>query len=293
MKTESVVALRLHIGVYLTLSSLSVLLNGTFLIVIWKSWTILKQRRITYHVTNLALSDSMVGASTFFHYISIVAAEGETAASSVFSTIAWTATLTSLLAVCLMAVERGLCIMKPFTWNQILPLKRILKIMVANWVLALPLSILMEFYTLPMMFTLLVLFNIPIFVTTAVYASIYMKIRKTTSEEVHDETEQNSSAAIEVRRNNMMQRKVGGFVLILTLILLATVSPSFLVVTIKISCELFESNCKFIGTVTTLTHYFYMLELTNFIVNPILYVWRMSMYRQAFCKMFGRDSSEN
>ena len=286
LKTETVATFRVQIGVYLTLSSLSVLLNGTFLIVIWKSWTILKQRRITYHVTNLALSDSMVGASTFFQYISIVAAGAHTAASSVFCTITWTATLTSLLAVCLMAVERGLCIMKPLMWNQILPLKRILKIMVANWILTLPLSILMEFYPLPMKFTLLVLFNIPIFVTTVVYTSIYMKIRKATSEKVHDETEQNPSAAIEVRRNNLMQRKVGGLVLILTLVLLATVSPSFLVSSIKISCELFESNCKFIGTVTTLTQYFYMLELTNFIVNPILYVWRMSMYRQAFWKMF-------
>ena len=179
--TESPVAIRAQLGVYLTLSALSFILNGTFLIVICKSWKFVKKRRITYHVTNLAISDSIVGASTFCHYISKEVYGGETPVSSAFITIVWTATLTSLLAVCLMAVERAVCITKPLTWKQIVPLKTILKVMAGNWVLTLALAILLHFYTLKMMFVLLVLFVISIFVTAVVHTSVYVKIYKAKS----------------------------------------------------------------------------------------------------------------
>ena len=293
--TESAATIRARIGIYITLSTLSFLLNGTFLMVICRNWKFVKGRRITYHVTNLAISDFIVGMSTFCHYISIVAADGETAVSSAFTTIVWTATLTSLLAVCLMAIERAVCIMKPHTWNQILPLNRVLMVMAGNWVVTLVLAIIMHFYTMKMMFTLLVLFNIPIIVTTVVYTSIYIKITKTKSKE--DETKQKCTEPKGQKSGNkLMERKVANVVLILTLVLLTTVTPSFLVVSIKIACEAFELNCAFIETVTILSHYIYMLEIVNFVVNPILYVWRISMYRQAFWRLLGRsvdsDSSQ-
>ena len=99
-------------GVLLTLSAFSFLLNGTFLIVICKSWKLVKRKRITYHVTNLAISDCAVGASTFCYHISLVAAGRITNLSLVFYRIAWMAVLTSLLSVCLMAIERAVCIKK-------------------------------------------------------------------------------------------------------------------------------------------------------------------------------------
>ena len=98
---------------------------------------------------------------------------------------------------------------------------------------------------------------------------------------------------LEERRNSLMQTKVGTFVLILTLILLTTVSPSFTVVAVKMACDVFELHCKFIETVTMLTHYFYMLEIINFVVNPVFYAWRITTYRKAFWKMFGRAGRKN
>ena len=286
-KTDSAALIGARYGVYLTLSALSLLLNGTFLIVICKSWKFMKRRRITYHVTNLALADSIVGASTFSHYIAILAADGEdTVVSSVFTTITWTASLSSLLAVCLMAIERAVCFKKPHTWNQILPLKRVLLVMASNWVVTLALAILLHFYQLTMMFTLLVLFYVPIFVTAAVYTNMCVEMWRVKSNQVNEDVAKTG-------RNSLKQRKIGSFVLIWALILLVTMAPSCLTLAVKMTCELFELNCTFIETVNMLTHYFYMLEITNFIVNPILYVWRVSLYRQAFWKMFGRVDSES
>ena len=98
------------------LCAVSFILNGTFLIVICKNWTLLKRRRITYHVTSLAISDFLVGASGFCRFIVILATGKITSRFSLeFRIIQSMAILTSLLAVCLMAIERSLCVKKPLT----------------------------------------------------------------------------------------------------------------------------------------------------------------------------------
>ena len=98
-----------------------------------------------------------------------------TTLSLAFNKIAWMAILTSFLAICLMAIERALCIKRPHTWTQILPLKIILQIMAANWVLALSLAILMHYYMVVMSFIFLVLLFIPIIVTSLAYVNMYIK----------------------------------------------------------------------------------------------------------------------
>ena len=279
------------IGSFLTLCALSFFLNGTFLIVICKSWKVVKERRITYHVTYLAISDCIVGASAFCLVISKIVTGGMTTLGLAFTKIAWMATLTSLLSVCMMAVERAVCIIKPHTWTQILPLKRILQIMAGNWVLALTLAIIKHYYNVVMSFIFLVLFFIPIIVTSLVYVNMYIKIRS--ASKVRDETEHNSAAKIKERRNSMIQRKIGTFVLILVLILIISVSPLYITVFIEVSCELFKLKCKLIETVDKVHYYFHLLAMMNHVVNPIFYAWRISLYRQAFWKMFGRAGSEN
>ena len=269
-------------AVLVVLSSLSFILNGTFLIVISINWTLVRRRRITYHVTNLAFSDFQVGACTFCGYVAAVVAGQKTTLTLVFGKAAWVAVLTSLLAVCLMAIERSLCIKKPLTWNEILALKRILRIMVGNWVLALLLAILMHFYTVEMKITFLILCYIPVFATSLVYINMYMRISK--SGEADNETQQ--SFSIGERLNKLMQQKVGNVVLILTLVLVITMTPIVMFGAVKATCELLD--CKFLETINTLVMYSYLLSTMNFVVNPILYAWRIRLYRQAFWKMLGR-----
>ena len=125
--------------------------------------------------------------------------------------------------------------------------------------------------------------------TSFVYVSMSIKIRRSTN--VIGETEQNSAATIQERRNNIMQRKVGSFVLILVLILIISVSPLYIALLVKMSCEVL--NCKFIETVEKVEYYFRLLAIMNHVVNPIFYAWKISLYRQAFWKMFRRAGSEN
>ena len=190
--------------------------------------------------------------------------------SSVFRILQSMAVLTSLRAVYLMAIERPLCI-KPLIWNKILSLKRILRIMVENWVFALPLAILKHFYTLKMTI---------VFLYIPCMQSFFLKISK--SNAVDDETQQSSS--IGERKKKLMQQKIANAVI--TRVLVITIAPTLLANVIYKSCNLL--NCKSIGTMKTLATCSLILLTLNFIVNPILYGWRISLYRQAFWKMLGR-----
>ena len=269
------------------LCAVSFILNGTFLIVICKNWTLLKRRRITYHVTSLAISDFLVGANVFCRYIAIIATWKITRLSSVFLIIQYMAVLTSLLAVCLMSIERLLCIKKPLTWNRILSLKRILRIMVGNWVPVLPLGILLYFYTFQMTIILAVFFYT--FQSLSLHC-VHQYVRKDLEINVVDDGIQQSSSIGE-RLKKLMQQKVANLVLILTLVLIITIAPTLLVIVIRESCILL--NGKFIGTMKTVVTYSKILSMLNFIVNPILYVWRINLYRQAFWKMLSRGRNEN
>ena len=170
-------------------------------------------------------------------------------------------------------------------------MKRILQIMTGNWVLALTLAILMHYYKVVMSFIFLVLFFIPIIVTSLEYVNMYIEIRS--ASKVLDETEENSTALTEQGRNNIIERKIGTFVLILVLILIISVSPLYITVFIEVSCELFKLNCNLTETVGKVHYYFNLLAMMNHVVNPIFYAWSISLYRKAFWKMFGRAGSEN
>ena len=272
-------------AVYVTLAGSSLLLNGIFLAVLWNSWTIVKRKRITYYVANLALSDTLLGASTCGHFLMRINGSTGTPQSKMLVVISWTATLTSLLAVSLMAVERALLILKPHNWMQILPQRKICYLLLGNWLVTLPLAILMHFYTLTMRFFLLVLFYVPILVTSILYSIVYKGI----SEAVRYNNELGERVlADNERKASMFNRKVAAFVRLLTVVLLVTVLPSFLCLFTKTTCELFKIELNAIDTVTELSYYFYMLELSNFVLNPIIYIWRINLYRQAFWHLVGK-----
>ena len=159
--------------------------------------------------------------------------------------------------------------------------------MVGNWVPVLPLGILLYFYTFQMTIILAVFFYT--FQSLSLHC-VHQYVRKDLEINVVDDGIQQSSSIGE-RLKKLMQQKVANLVLILTLVLLITIAPALLAIVMRESCKLL--NCKFIGTMKTFVTYALILLTFNFIVNPILYAWRISLYRQAFWKMFGRGGNEN
>ena len=114
---------------------------------------------------------------------------------------------------------------------------------------------------------------------------------RTTVSEVED-SDQNTShhAASE----NIAQRKVTIVVSILLVVLIGTIVPYFILL------QMFTVNNTFDPTVASkvdlevyMTAYFYAdaFLYVNFFVNPIIYAWRLRMYRKAFYSLLRRCTS--
>ena len=105
------------------INAISFILNGLFLFVLVKNKDLVKRKRITYHVANIAVADTLYGLGSFCVFV-LNEARFEIWLS--FLVMWHVGYFASQVAVLLMTIERSIVITKPLTWNDILPRKRML-----------------------------------------------------------------------------------------------------------------------------------------------------------------------
>ena len=262
---------------------LSFILNSMFLFVLARNKDLVKSKRITYHVANLALTDTLVGFSLFFT---------ATIRSGIvhvnidcfvwFYSIKLGALFVSVMAVLFMAIERIVVIKRPYTWKEILTLKRVFVVIFITWITAvilviipLPIGYKLSKTTL---FLLIFLFcGIAIFIANSVIACLLQ----------HKKTQQTS---------NRSKKKAIKLVIMINIILAVTCVPYAVVYLILYICSLPSWNCN--SNIVYLLYFdvgtfLYVLAYINFFINPIIYIWRDATYRKAFCNMFKKSTRLN
>ena len=262
---------------------LAFILNSTFLFVLARNKDLVKCKRITYHVANLALADTLVGLSLFMSATirrDIVHVGID--CLGWFQLINLGAIFVSFMAVLFIAIERIVVIKWPYTWKEILTLKRVFVVIFITWITAvilviipLPIGAKLSKTTL---FLLIFLFcGIAIFIANSVIACLLQ----------HKKTQQTS---------NRSKKKAIKLVIMINIILAVTCGPHAVMYLILYICFLPSSNCNFnivyllyfdVGT------FLYVLAYINFFINPIIYIWRDATYRKAFCNMFKKPPRLN
>ena len=116
------------------MNAISFILNGLFLFVLARNKDLVKRKRITYHVANIAVADTLYGLGSFCFFI--VRNENEVTYEKLllFFMMSCVGYLASQAAVLLMTIERSIVITKPLTWNEILPRKIMLLFMLCSWI---------------------------------------------------------------------------------------------------------------------------------------------------------------
>ena len=110
------------------------MLNGIFLFVLVNK-DLVKRKRITYHVANIAVADALYGLGSFCFNIVLLHLNEETYATLQSFHVMWlVGYYASQAAVLLMTIERSIVITKPLTWNEILQRKRVLLFMLCSWI---------------------------------------------------------------------------------------------------------------------------------------------------------------
>ena len=117
------------------MAAISFILNGLFLFILARNKDLVKRKRITYHVANIAVADTLYGLGKFCYYIVLEHPNEVTdeiwLSFSMMSNLGYYA---SQAAVLLVTIERSIVITKPLTWNKILPRKRMLLFIFGSWI---------------------------------------------------------------------------------------------------------------------------------------------------------------
>ena len=112
--------------VAIIMNGISFILNGLFLFVLARNKDLVKRKRITYHVANIAVADTLYGLGRFCYFILLLNRNEVTYIFLPFIVMYNVGYFASQAAVVLMTIERSIVITKPLTWNEILPRKRML-----------------------------------------------------------------------------------------------------------------------------------------------------------------------
>ena len=286
--------LKHHLILKIILAAFSFLLNGLFFIVLARNRHLVKQKRITYHVANLAVADTLYSLTRFCFIIALLYPNELAIKQSrpLLDSMCAGFYLASQTAVLLMTIERSIVVAKPLTWNEILPRKRMLLFMLCSWIAVVTLVavyhyLLWKTYLWSQELRLVGFTFHLVFLLSSAAVNIYMfkKLRKKDGlADSHLSTRVIQQANAQ-QTSMHLKRKASKLVLLLAVIMIVTCLPTFLRNLIRHTCHSYKLRCnlQFNSTILKVS---FLLQILNFIVNPLVYIWKDRIYRNAFYRTF-------
>ena len=217
------------------MSEISFILNGLFLFGLARNKDLVKRKRITYHVANIAVADTLYALGTFCFFIVWNGNEVTYEKLLPYIMMSNVGFLASQVAVLLMTIERSIVISKPLTWNEILPRKRMLLFMLCSWIAVVTLVavyhyLLWKTYLWSQELRLVGFTFHLVFLLSSAAVNIYMfkKLRKNDGlADIQQSTRQLPQAATQ-KKSIHLRHKASILVLLLAVIMIVTCLPNSL-----------------------------------------------------------------
>lgn len=285
-------ALTLAIGI------LSVLFNGTLLIVMT-----LNSRQVfaslgSYFIANLAVADLITGLNSIgwgmngFHPFSL-------GVQKALLCVFWITVQVSFYTILVMSTERLIAIVFPFRAALLMSKKKTVLYCVAVWIVAIICAVFINLECgKTVMFALIVFFELAIIAIVIEYVFVFRQLRalwQHSKKRVLHGKQSSVAASGGCKETSDVQREYQVTVVVVTLavILVLTVFPYNLATQVYLACELFRPSAC-VGREEVLQKfmwYYFPIELLNFVLNPVVYAWRLPKYRKAFLVTFGLQKS--
>ena len=251
------------------IGGMAVILNGLLLIAMIRNASKIFTSNGAYLVANVAIADLLTGLNSSLWGIKKLFLLSETVTNASFS-LFWTSIEASFLTIFVMSLERYIAILHPFKANLWLSKTRTIQSCILIWIISGLCGIYMTFNKETARLVLALFFEITILVTCFLYYKIFIKLE-----------ERRKSLPLQlsnINGNSELQREyqLTTVVAVLTIILIVTVLPYMIAG--QISVTIYDANLRLF------LHYYFPVELTNFLLNPIVYALRLPKYRSAILK---------
>ena len=262
--------------VILTIGLLSVITNAILLAILYLDP--LKRFRTTtsYLIISLTISDFLTGSiacvATFDSYVAIV--------------ILHTTILSSTLTIFFMACERLVVVTYPLKAKSLITRRRVGLFIAANWIVSSVLGGVVGGLPEPensyLRLSLLSIILILVLVLVVIYFMIIWRTK-------HRPTF--SSETMRTRSLRIIQReqRLTRVLFLLITVLMVTVVPYFAAIVVLTGYRIFSDPLYAPNSVFFIHSYFFPVELVNFLVNPIIYAWRLPDYRHSLYFYFRKS----
>ena len=177
-----------------------------------------------------------------------------------------------------MSCERLVVVVHPFKAKRLITKRRIRVFIAASWLVSSVLGGLMCVLQMSHMEYLeLVLFS-TILIFVLVLVVMYFAIIWHTKHKPKFSPESMRNRGVTIAQR---QQRLTGVLLLLVTVLMVTVVPYLTVMAVFAGYRIFSDSRLVPNGFIFFSNYYFPVELLNFVVNPIIYAWRLQDYRQS------------
>lgn len=277
-------------------SGLAIVLNGVLLASMYKERKKIFVTRIAYLVANLAFADFLNGVFSILLQQPIKEIEFEFDSRHLITMpLQWSVFCASFLTLFLMAAERLVVVTLPMVWSSVLTIPRTALCILCVWLFSAAggFAIRYKRYYAKFVICILVEFCAVSFIATHIY--ILWILRRREKRHILKEDPANEKLCTARTPNeNIVHRKVTIVVTILLLVFIVTSVPYLVCVQMFMIQNTIDDTLSSRINVEVFDVVFLYAEafsFVNFFSNPIIYAWRLRMYRKAFYSLLGRSTS--
>ena len=263
--------------VIFAIGGLSLLTNGILLLILYLDP--LKKFRTTtsYLIISLTISDFLTGG---------VACASTFKIPLVIPSLLWGTFLISSLTIFFMSCERLVVVVYPFKAKRLITKRRIRVFIAASWLVSSVLGGLMRGLPQPQNdYLQLTLFS-TILILVLLMVVMYFAIIWHTKHKPKFSLELKCNRAVTIAQREQRLRAV---ILLLVAVLIVTVVPYLTVMAAFAGYRIFSDLRLVPNGFRDFWHYYFPVGLLNFVVNPVIYAWRLQDYRQSLFFYFRKS----
>ncbi|XP_028393369.1 cannabinoid receptor 1-like isoform X2 [Dendronephthya gigantea] len=264
----------------ITIGSAAALMNGLLLLVLYNERKKFFRTRVSYLVANLAVADCFTGLMLVAVMVCNLAQKPRALRGYEFLFLCASIQV-SFFTLILMSLDRLIVAVMPMTWSRFLTTRNTIIGIVLAWTLGIFESVMNKYEITDRRFVLFLILEIAAVMFILIHVVIFLVLRR----QRRNFSQSGSSAELSTIMDLSLQAchaQITSVVLTLMMVLVITYTPYIVYSNILLARDGTSMRIRIYETGFRYTQAFSYL---NYAANPIVYAWRLRVYRKALCSL--------
>ncbi len=276
-----------------------IILNTVTLIVILNNFTRIFSKAEACFVTNLCVADLGMSLGGLLWAIFPVTYYPKPLVLTLHC-FQWVTVSASFLTLTCMAVERLFVVVRPTKAQRMLKRPFACVCCAVVWGISVVTGSMIAVHPAIAQCAMVVMFEVSLITTIGCYIRIYITVNKLTHEGFRAAArynKKNANLRIEIEENEpaldhrvavRQESRITNLVFVLIVVLAVTVLPYMVLLQVVLAHTLSCPECGWSPSMVLALEILFPIEMLNFVLNPVVYAWRLPKFRQASKRTFNK-----